>query len=152
MEYLADDDIKVYMPVSGKMLCPGEYDTLRDYVTARATEINMPLADHNQIRANLRWAPMTQFKGCKELQPGRPFTTCLVHVMAEPGGALDALLAKTTEEVNAFNSNARFSSVGVMRTFASMDGVSKVFHIYSDDTTTLEKCLKPRVEQGNVAA
>jgi hypothetical protein len=152
MEYLADDDIKVYMPVSGKMLCPGEYDTLRDYVTARAAEINMPLADHNQIRANLRWAPMTQFKGCKELQPGRPFTTCLVHVMAEPGGALDALLAKTTEEVNAFNSNARFSSVGVMRTFASMDGVSKVFHIYSDDTTTLEKCLKPRVEQGNVAA
>jgi hypothetical protein len=152
MEYLADDDIKVYMPVSGKTLVSGEYEALQSYVTARAAEINMPLADHNQIRANLRWAPMTQFKGCPELQAGRPYTTCLVHVMAEPGQALDALLAKATTEAQAFNSNPHYAGIGVMRAFASMDGVSKVFHIYSDDTTELEKCLKPRAEQSSVAA
>jgi hypothetical protein len=152
MEYLADDDIKVYLPVTGKSLAADEYDALLKYVTARSSEINMPLADHNQIKANLRWAPMTQFKSCKELQQGRPYTTCLVHVMAEPGSALDALLAKATGEANAFNSSEQHAKIGVMRAFASMDGVSKVFHIYSDDTTVLEQCLKPAVSHSNVAA
>jgi hypothetical protein len=73
----------------------------------------------------------------------------LVHVLSEPGPDLEALLAKATEEANKFNQT--HSNVGIMRAFASMDGVSKVFHIYSDDTTELEKCLKPMV-QGEAAA
>jgi len=149
MEYLADEEIKVYMPVSGRTLAQGVYADLKQYISARAAEINLPLVDHNAIRANLRWAPMTQFKGCKELQAGRPYTTCLVHVLSEPGPDLEALLAKATEEANKFNQT--HSNVGIMRAFASMDGVSKVFHIYSDDTTELEKCLKPMV-QGEAAA
>ena len=144
MEYLADDNIKIYMPISGKTLGQGMYDDLKQYISARAAEINLPLVDHNALRANLRWAPMTQFNGCKELQSGRPYTTCLVHVLSELGPALDTLLAKVTGEANTFNES--HSNVGVMRAFASMDGVSKVFHIYSDDTTELETCLRPLVK------
>ena len=143
MEYLADDDIKLYMPVTGKLLPSGVYNELREYITLRSAEIHMPLIDHNLIRSNLRWAPMTQYKGCKELQSGRPYTTCLIHILAEQGAELDALLAKATNDATEFNSNPAHSSIGVMRAFASMDGVSKVFHIYSDDTTELEKCLTP---------
>ena len=141
MEYLADDDIKLYMPVTGKSLPSGAYAELKDYITARAAEIHMPLVDHNLIRSNLRWAPMTQFKGCKELQSGRPYTTCLLHVLAEPGQEFETLLAKAVNEANEFNSNPLHASIGIMRAFASMDGISKVFHIYSDDTTELEKCI-----------
>ena len=143
MEFLADDDIKLYMPVQGKALPPGAYDSLKQYIAARSAEIHTPLVDHSLIRANLRWAPMTPFKGCKELQAGRPYTTCLLHIMAEPGPEMDALLAKAVADSNVFNANPKHAAVGVMRAFASMDGVSKVFHIYSDDTTELEKCLTP---------
>ena len=143
MEYLADDDIKVYMPVTGKYLPSGEYNELREYITARSAEIHMPLVDHNLIRSNLRWAPMTQFKGCKELQSARPYTTCLMHILAEPGKELDTLLERAVSDANEFNSDTSHSSIGVMRAFASMDGVSKVFHIYSDDTSALEARLTP---------
>jgi hypothetical protein len=143
MEYLADDNIKIYMPVRGRALPPGAYEKLKEYISARSAEIHLPLLDHDQIRANLRWAPMAQFKGCKELQAGRPYITCLLHILAEPGPELDGLLAKAVADSDEFNRNPRHASIGVMRAFACMDGVSKVFHLYSDDTAELEKCLGP---------
>ena len=151
MEHLADNDIKIYMPVKGKVLQEGAYDGLKEYITARSAEIHLPLIDHNEIKANLRWAPMAQFKGCKELQAGRPYTTCLLHVMAEPGHELDNLLAKAQADSELFNKDPNHCKIGVMRAFASMDGVSKVFHIYTDDTTALEKCLST-VQQPGVSA
>jgi hypothetical protein len=152
MEHLADDEIKLYMPVKGKALQSGEYERLKEYITARSAEIHLPLIDHDEIMANLRWAPMTPFKGCKELQPGRPYTTCLLHIMAELGPEQDALLQKAVADSNIFNQDPNHSKIGVMRAFASMDGVSKVFHLYSDDTVQLEKCLSLPKEKTGAAA
>jgi hypothetical protein len=141
MEYLADDAVKIYMPVSGKATPPGSYDSLKKYVSARAEEIHLPIVDHTAIRENLRWAPMTQFKGCKELKAGRTYTTCLVHVQAALGEEMDALLSRATTEATLFNTNPKHAEIGVMRAFASMDGVSKLFHLYTDDTTVLQSLL-----------
>ncbi len=141
MEYLADDGIKVYMPVTGKQLKEGELDGLKRYIAARRSEIHMPLVDHDELRACLKWAPMVPFKGCKELIPGKPFTTCLVHVAASEQHPLDQLLKRATAEADLFNADTSNAQIGVMRAFASMDGVSKLFHIYSDDTTELAKRL-----------
>ena len=141
MEYLADDSIKVYIPVTGKTMPDGAYAALKRYISARADEIHLPIVDHNQIKENLRWVPMTAFKGCKELKPGRPYITCMVHVQSELGADLDALLAKATDEANHFNATARYAEIGAMKAFASMDGVSKVLHLYSDDMAKLQTCL-----------
>ena len=141
MEHLADDSIKIYMPVSGKAAPPGSYDSLKQYVSARSSEIHLPLVDHAQIRENLNWVPMTQFRGCKELKPGRPYTTCMVHVQANSAIELDTLLQQALTESTTFNANEAHAEIGVMRAFATMDGVSKLFHLYSDDTSALEKCL-----------
>lgn len=141
MEYLADDSIKVYMPVSGKGVPQGSYADLKAYISARAEEIHLPFVDHDSIRENLRWAPMTQFKGCKELKPGRPYVTCLVHVQAALGEEMDALLCKATADANQFNSDSKYAQVGVMRAFTSMDGVSKLLHLYSDDMVALQATL-----------
>ena len=46
-----------------------------------------------------------------------------------------------TAEAEEFNSDPKNTKIGVMRAFASMDGVSKVFHIYTDDTTELARRL-----------
>jgi len=143
MEHLADEGLKVYMPVTGKHLEPGELDALKEYVCARRSEIHMPLVDHDELRAGLKWAPMVPFKGCKELAQGRPYYTCLVHVLTDEAHPLDTLLKRANEEAEAFNSTPENSSIGVMRAFASMDGVSKVFHIYSDDTRELQERLQP---------
>jgi len=155
MEYLADDAVKVYMPVSGKAAPPGSYDALKKYVSARVAEIHLPLVDHNTIRENLRWAPMTQFRGCKELKAGRPYTTCLVHVQAALGEEMDQILQRATTEAAQFNANPKHADIGVMRAFASMDGVSKLLHLYSDDTTALQACLgvgaDPRKAKANTA-
>lgn len=141
MEYLADEKIKVYMPVTGKHLNEGELESLKAYVQARRPEIHLPLVDHDELRAGLRWAPIVPFKGCKELQAGRPFTTCMVHVQADEYNPTESLLQRVTAEVDEFNSDPKNSKLGVMRAFASMDGVSKVFHMYTDDTTELVKRL-----------
>ena len=141
MEYLADDGIKVYMPVTGKQLKEGELQMLKEYVIARRSEIHLPLVDHDELRASLRWAPMVPFKGCKELVPGRPYVTCLVHVAADSYNPVDQLLIRAQAEADVFNASPENTKVGVMRAFASMDGVSKVFHIYSDDTTELARKL-----------
>jgi hypothetical protein len=141
MEYLADDAIKVYMPVTGKTVPTGSYTALKRYISARADEIHLPIVDHNLVRENLRWVPMTPFKGCKELKPGRPYITCMVHVQSALGDDLDALLCKATEEANQFNAVARYAEIGAMRAFSSMDGVSKVLHLYSDDMVALQTCL-----------
>ncbi len=141
MEYLADDSIKIYMPVTGKAVSPGSLDSLKKYIQTRAAEIHLPLVDHTVIRENLRWAPMTQFRGCKELQAGRPFTTCLVHVQAALGEEMDTLLSRVTKEAAEFNTVPENANVGVMRAFASMDGVSKLLHLYSDDMNALQTRL-----------
>jgi hypothetical protein len=129
------------MPVSGKATPPGAFTSLKQYVSARVAEIHLPLVDHSLIRENLRWAPMTQFKGCKELTAGRPFTTCLVHVQAELGEEMDALLQRASDEAASFNRDTGNSAIGVMRAFASMDGVSKLLHLYTDDTKPLQDRL-----------
>jgi hypothetical protein len=152
MEYLADDAIKVYMPVTGKTVPVGSYAALKRYISARADEIHLPVVDHNLIRENLRWVPMTPFKGCKELKPGRPYITCMVHVQSELGDDMDTLLSKATEEAYQFNSSARFAEIGAMKAFASMDGVSKVLHLYSDDMVALQKCLGLIVETAHASA
>ena len=85
---------------------------------------------------------MTLFKGCKELQTKRPYISCLLHVTQQDEN-IASLLKRCQDEVNKFNSNPRHGEMGVMRTFASMDGVSKLFHIYTDDTTSLQKSLQP---------
>ena len=143
MEYLSDDSIKVYMPVTGKLLGrPAAFDELKQYVMDRRAEIHLPLVDHGELRGKLNWAPMHPFKGCKELKPGRPFTTCLVHVLADGADhTSDQLLARAAAEAEAFNSKEENLDIGVMRAFKSMDGVSKVLHLYTDDTTTLSKRL-----------
>jgi hypothetical protein len=141
MEYLADDSIKVYMPVTGVQLQAGELDELKAYIIARRSEIHLPLVDHDELRAGLKWAPMVPFKGCKELTAGRPFTTCLVHILANEQHPTESLLQRGTAEAEEFNSDPKNTKIGVMRAFASMDGVSKVFHIYTDDTTELARRL-----------
>ena len=140
MEYLADDAVKVYMPVSGKA-SPESFLALKKYVSQRVAEIHLPLVDHNEIRNNLRWAPMTQFRGCKELKAGRPYTTCMVHVQAALGEEMDALLQRATLEASKFNDDPKYAGIGAMRAFASMDGVSKLLHLYSDDMVALQACL-----------
>ncbi len=144
MEYLADDAVKVYMPVTGKAVPVGSYSSLKQYVAERVAEIHMPLVDHAAIRANLRWAPMTLFRGCKALNAARPYTTCLVHVQAALGEEMDALLQRATAEAAQFNTNPRYTDIGAMRAFPSMDGVSKLLHLYSDDMTALQACLGMR--------
>lgn len=141
MEYLADESIKIYMPVKGKALQEGELDRLKLYIQNRRAEIHPPLVDHDELRASLKWAPIAPFRGCKELQAGRQYTTCLVHVLADSSNTVESLLARTTAEAEAFNANPDSAKLGVMRAFASMDGVSKVFHMYTDDTDELVRRL-----------
>jgi hypothetical protein len=141
MEYLADDAVKVYMPVSGKATTPESYSALKKYISARAEEIHLPFVDHTAIRDNLRWAPMTPFRGCKELKAGRPYTTCMVHVQAALGEEMDALLQRATLEASKFNADPKYIDIGAMRAFASMDGVSKLLHLYTDNMVSLQACL-----------
>jgi len=152
MEYLADESIKVYMPVMGKALEPGEYERLKQYVKDRRAEIHPPLVDHDELRASLKWHPIGPFRGCKELEKGRPYTTCLVHVLADERNPVEGLLARLNAEAEAFNADKDLVKLGVMRAFPSMDGVSKVFHIYSDDPKPLIDRLtgvKPAAEGGD---
>ena len=137
MEYLGDESVKVYMPVMGKALVEGEYERLKRYVMDRRSEIHPPLVSHDELRESLKWCPIGPFRGCKELQAGRTYTTCLVHVLADQKNPVEALLSRINLEVDAFNSNPDMLKLGAMRAFASMDGVSKVFHMYTDDTAEL---------------
>ena len=143
MEYLADESIKVYMPVTGKILPEGDYDRLKQYVKARRAEIHPPLVDHDELRESLKWTPISPFRGCKELQSNRPYTTCLVHVLADSNNSVESLLSRAMTEADKFNSSPDNLKIGVMRAFLSMDGVSKVFHMYTDSTEELEKRLAP---------
>lgn len=137
MEYLADDDVKVYMPITGKIFKNDEYQRLKQYVTARRVEIHPPLVNHSELREKLKWYPIGPFKGCKELQTERPYTTCLVHVLADERHSVESLFSRATAEAAAFNASPSNTAIGVMRAFVSMDGVSKVFHIYTDNTDAL---------------
>ena len=141
MEYLSDESVKVYMPVTGKALASGDYDKLKEYIMNRRAEIHPPLVDHTELRESLNWTPIEPFKGCKELRKDRPYTTCLVHVLANKESPVAALLARATAEAEQFNASPKNLEIGVMRAFASMDGVSKVFHIYSDNTDALASRL-----------
>lgn len=151
MEYLGDESIKVYMPVMGKHLEPGEYERLKQYVNDRRAEIHPPLVDHDELRASLKWHPIGPFKGCKELQSGRPYTTCLVHVLADESNPVNSLLTRMNVEAECFNADPELLKLGVMRAFPSMDGVSKVFHIYTDDPEPLVNRLTtgPRNDYNN---
>ncbi len=142
MEYLSDNGIKVHLPVTGKVLGEGEYAKLEQYVKARSAEIHMPLVDHDLIRSKLNWAPMTPFHGCDQLQQGRPFLTCMVHVASSEKVGLKELMECAQKEVDEFNSKPEHSShLGIMRAVATMDGVSKLFHFYSDDLSYLQKSI-----------
>ena len=142
MEYLSDNKITVHLPVTGLALGDGEYKRLEQYVQARSAEIHLPLLDHNVMRSNLNWAPMTPFTGCSSLQQGRPFLTCMVHVASDLKVSTKDLLALATAEVDEFNSQpGRIEHLGIMRAVATMDGVSKLFHIYTDDLSFLQKSI-----------
>ena len=147
MEYLADESVKVYMPVSGKDLAAGEYEKLKRYVKERRAEIHPPLVDHDELRASLKWQPIGPFKGCKELTAGRPYTTCLVHVLADEQNSAQSLMSRIKDEIDQFNSDPNLTTLGFMRMFPSMDGVSKVFHLYTDDTEELTKRLNLMAEK-----
>ena len=142
MEYLADRSILVHMPVMGVALGAGGLDEIKDYVIRRSAEIFPPLVEHDLILERLKWTPIQLFKGCKQLQSKRPYLSCMLHVTAMDGN-VKPLLQRCQEEVDKFNADPKHAEFGVMRTFASMDGVSKLFHIYSDNTAALEKCLQP---------
>ena len=142
MEYLSDNQIKVHMPVTGLVLGDGEYKKLEKYVRARSVEIHLPLVDHNLIRSKLNWAPMTPFTGCNQLQPNRPFLTCMVHVTSDERISTKDLLARATAEADLFNKQPDHSAhLGIMRAVATMDGVSKLFHLYTDDLSFLQKSI-----------
>jgi hypothetical protein len=142
MEYLSDNGIKVHLPVTGKVLGNEEYGKLEEYVCARSSEIHMPLIDHDLLKAKLNWAPMTPFNGCDKLQPGRPFLTCMVHVASDEKVSTKQLMECAQKEVEEFNSKPEHNShLGIMRAVATMDGVSKLFHFYSDDLSYLQKSL-----------
>jgi hypothetical protein len=142
MEFLSDNQIKIHLPVTGKALGDGGYAKLEEYVKARRSEIHLPLVDHNLIRSKLNWAPMTPFNGCDKLASERPFITCMVHVTSNDKVSTPELLRRATAEVEEFNSKPEHNShLGVMRAVATMDGVSKLFHIYTDDLSYLQKSI-----------
>ena len=143
MEYLSDNGIKVHLPVTGLVLGDGEYSKLEDYVRARSAEIHLPLVDHDLIRSKLNWAPMTPFMGCKTLQAGRPFLTCMVHVTSTEKRSIKELLALSQAEADEFNSQSNHNEhLGTMRAVATMDGVSKLFHLYVDDLSYLQNSVQ----------
>jgi hypothetical protein len=144
MEYLSDETVKVYMPVTGKALPRGELDWLKQYVQDRRAEIHPPLVDHDELRKSMNWAPIEPFKGCKELAPGRPYTTCMVHVLANKEFTVQGLLALANAEAQKFNTGPNNHKIGVMRAFASMDGVTKVLHLYTDNTDELQSRLSTK--------
>ena len=141
MEYLGDESIKVYMPMTGKALEPGELDQLKQYIRDRRAEIHPPLVDHDELRESMNWVPIEPFKGFKELEPNRSYMTCMVHVLANEKHPLATLLAAATAEANAFNAEPKNLKIGAMRAFACMDGVTKLFHFYTDDTALITKRL-----------
>lgn len=141
MEYLGDESIKVYMPMTGKALEPGELDQLKQYIRDRRAEIHPPLVDHDELRESMNWVPIEPFKGFKELEPNRSYMTCMVHVLANEKHPLATLLATATAEANAFNAEPKNLKIGAMRAFACMDGVTKLFHFYTDDTALITKRL-----------
>lgn len=141
MEYLSDHLVKVHMPVTGMQLSEGRLDALKRYVVARRVEIHPPLIDQNELRSHLAWHPIPPFKGCKELDPKRPYTTCMVHALSDAAHPMEELLAKATAEAERFNSDERNLKLGVMRAFPSMDGVSKVLHLYTDDYENLSRVV-----------
>lgn len=142
MEYLSDNGVKIHLPVTGMALPDGEYAKLEEYVKARSAEIHLPLVDHNLIRSKLNWAPMIPFNGCDKLQPGRPFMTLMVHVTSGECVSTKELLSRAQDEADEFNKQPEHSKhLGMMRAVATMDGVSKLFHLYTDDLSYLQKSI-----------
>jgi hypothetical protein len=143
MEYLSDNTIKVHLPVTGKVVGEEEFTKLEKYVIERSHEIHLPLVDHNLIRSKLKWVPMTPFNGCDKLQAGRPFLTCMVHVTSNDNVCTKDLLLQAQKEVDEFNNAPDHNAhLGIMRAVATMDGVSKLFHIYTDDISYLQKSIR----------
>ena len=101
------------------------------------------MVDHDELRESLKWTPISQFRGCKELQSNSPYTTCLVHVLVDANNSGESLLSRAMTEVDKFNASPNNLKIGVMRAFPSMDGVSKVFHMYTDSTEEMGKHLAP---------
>jgi hypothetical protein len=146
VEYLSDDGIKVYMPVTGRALESGAYAELTQYIKDRSVEIHPPFVDSDQLRANLKWAPLVPFNGCPLLQASRVYSTLMVHITIPADDAVRELVFQEQQAyANAFN--AKFQHLGVMRVFASMDGVSKVLHLYVDDLAQLQESLRSGEEE-----
>ena len=142
MEYLADHKIKIHMPVQGKVLKAGEYEELQHYVTARMDEIHPPLIDHHELRQDLEWAPMTLFRGCPNLDSNRPRMTAMYHATAAVD-KIDGIYQAFQNEADKFNAEPKHTKIGYCRAFKSMDGVTKVLDLYSDDLSPLQQQLCP---------
>jgi hypothetical protein len=142
MEYLSDHSIKVHMPVQGKILKDDEFEKMKAYVAARMDEIHPPLCDHCELRRDLQWTPMTLFRGHNQLDSNRPRMTAMMHVTVDPD-KVESVLQTFQNEADNFNSAPVHLKLGCCRVFPSMDGVSKVLDIYSDDLTVLQQQLQP---------
>jgi hypothetical protein len=140
MEFVSDHKIKVHMPVQGKILGTENFEKLQKYVMDRACEIHPPLADHNELRAQLEWAPMSLFKGCDGVNTNRPITTAMMHVTTTPA-IHDTIIQQFKTESDEFNTSKEHNELGFCRTFASMDGVTKVLHMYTDNLHPLQAQL-----------
>ena len=85
---------------------------------------------------------MTPFNGCDELHSGRPFLTCMIHVTSNERVSTTELYERAMAEVGDFNSKPEHShNLGIMRAIPTMDGVSKLFHLYTDDLSFLQKSI-----------
>ena len=141
MQHVANDDIKVYMPVRGSIFENSEYEQLKEYVIARREEIHPPLLEASEVYKHLNWVPIAPMKATAEWPNKRKYTTCVVHVLAKDDESLAAIMAQASSEAEAFNANPNNALMGRMLAFQCMDGVSKVLHLYTDDTRELERRL-----------
>ena len=142
VEYLSNNGVKVYMPVTGTALEPGQYEELTQYIKDRSVEIHPPFVDGDKLRENLKWAPLMPFEGCPSLLPaGRAYSTLMVHVTVPADDDVRKLTLEAMQK-SADEFNANFKNLGAMRVFASMDGVTKTLHMFVDDLSALQESLK----------
>ena len=149
--FLSDHSVLVHMPVQGKVLGNEDYEKLKKYVIDRSTEIHPPLADHRMIRSQLQWTPMTLFKGCDGVDTNRPVMTAMIHVTVPPDG-VKKMHAQFQAEADEFNSKDEHTKLGFCRTFPTMDGVTKLLHIYTDDIGPLQSQLMKKDSAKAVAS
>lgn len=68
--------------------------------------------------------------------------TLMVHVTSGECVSTKELLSRAQDEADEFNKQPEHNKhLGMMRAVATMDGVSKLFHLYTDDLSYLQKSI-----------